>query len=219
MKRYLILDLDGTLIDSEGTLEKEILREFEVHKPEYVDAVKYIWKSANGMWYREFLEKIFTQKDDIDFMEQRIVALLEKHKEWFSFFPEAIETLHALSLNYILFLSTWSYTQFATQVLKKWWVEHLFAHIQWSETHSKSLKHIEIFKDITMDPDFETYALSVWDGPVEKNVALESGIDFIQIGIHGTHTHEIENIIHLPNYLRKFSNIDSLEIGEQNYIL
>jgi hypothetical protein len=76
--------------------------------------------------------------------------------------------LERLSKNYMLFLSTGNYTEFATKKLKEGGVYDAFAHIQGSELITKSPQHIDIFKEIAMDPEFEFYALSIGDGDIEK---------------------------------------------------
>lgn len=219
MKRYIILDLDGTLIDSEWVLEKEILKEFQTHRPDYVDKVRYFWNTLNGMGYRDFLTRIFENSEDIIFMEEKIKRVIEECKSNFTFFPWAVDTVRLLSLNYTLFLSTGNYTENAVEILKNAGIHGLFAHIQWSEIFSKSPLHISIFKDMAMDPDFEKYTLSVGDGDVEKSVAETCKIDFIQVWVDAKHMHKIPTISELPKYLANFSDTDSLDIGEQNYIL
>ena len=72
MKRYIILDLDGTIVDSEWTLQREILRELELYKPEYLDTAKYYWDKLNGMGFRDYLKEIFEQDNDVDYMENKL---------------------------------------------------------------------------------------------------------------------------------------------------
>lgn len=219
MKRYIILDLDGTIVDSEWTLEREVIREIELYKPQYVDIAKYFWDKLNGMWFRDFLKEIFEEEKDVDYMEEKLKIIIENHRDSFRFFPWAIETIKTLSLNYTLFLSTGNYTSNAEQILKRWWILELFAHVQWSDIIPKSQKHIDIFKEVTLDPDFEKFAISIWDWEIEKQVAIESGIDFIQVWANSTHPHTIETFKEIIDFLQKFSNTESLEIWEQNYIL
>lgn len=219
MKRYIILDLDGTIINSENTIESEFLRAVELYKKEYLENAKYSRKTVSGMGYRDFLATIFETKEDIDYMEKKVQEILERSKLGFTPFPKAVETIETLSKNYTLFLSTWCYTNVAIDILTHLDILKYFAHVQGSEIIPKSLKHIEICKDITLDPEFEKYALSVGDGTVEKQVAQQANIDFIQVGGSQTNAYYISSIAELWDYVEHFSSTHSIEIDGQNYML
>ncbi len=219
MKRYIIFDLDSTLVESETIIWNKILKEISEYKKEYLETARYCWKHTSGLGYRQFLELIFTQVEDVNYMENKVKEILQESHSWISFYPWAIQTIENLSKNYLLFLSTWNYTSVATDILTRWGVLKYFAHVQWSESIPKSSEHIEIFKDITMDPDFEKFTLSVGDGETEKEIARKCGIDFIQIWPDGHHTHTLPSVADLEKYLHHFTNTKTVEVDEQNYML
>lgn len=219
MKRYIIFDFDATLLNSEDILDREIYSLIQSYKPEYLDTYLYIWNSYNGRPYVDIVHAIFKDPQDRLYIENQIQEIIKKNENTFWFFPWVPEIVEELSKNYMLFISSGGYTEYITPLLKKVWIDRFFAHVQGSEIIPKSKQHIEIFKEITQDPDFENFALSIGDGLREKEVAKECGIDFIQIGKPWSHEYEISGVSELIDYLHRFSNTSSIEITQQNYML
>lgn len=105
-------------------------------------------------------------------------TLIDSSKEFFKWIPEKI---FELSKKYKLFLSTRSSTKSAEEYLKKWWIYDCFEYILWSEKICKSKQHIDFFKEITLDKDFEKFSIFIWDWEIDRFIAKETNIIFIHI--------------------------------------
>jgi hydroxymethylpyrimidine pyrophosphatase-like HAD family hydrolase len=49
MKKYIIFDLDGTLINTYNTLSDKLYKALEEYKPEYLEKLKSKEHACNGM--------------------------------------------------------------------------------------------------------------------------------------------------------------------------
>ena len=108
MKKYLIFDLDGTLIQSQHNIEK-LISDFLTTKypqldPEYV---RYVFSTTAGMPLKKQLEILFPSfsEEEINQLSQQIYNQLKQIKaKFFPQVPSMLQNLH--SQGYKLFLTT-----------------------------------------------------------------------------------------------------------------
>lgn len=182
MKKYIIFDLDGTLISSQNQIDiiiyDYIINNFWKEKAKE-DKLFWLNNQWSTMFYR-FLNLWLDEKESRK-RAKEVLNILNKQVNEVEFMDWTIEKIKQLSKDYKLFLSTWSSTAFAEKFLKKWWVDIYFEKIMWSDKIPKSNEHIEIFKEISTDENFCKLAISVWDWQKEEQIAYENDITFIHI--------------------------------------
>lgn len=206
MKKYIIFDLDWTLLKSEKKLTK-IIFEYLNKKYDFTeDEYFYFFSRSQWTWLDIQLQQFLNISEEKSKKEaNEIYNLIDKNSQNIKFFDSIPEKILELSKNYKLFLSTWSSTKFAEEILKKWWIYDYFEYILWSENISKSSEHIKIFKEISLDPEFEKFAIFVWDWTKDREIAKENSIDFIHIDEklenRFSDKYEIKSVAFLSNIL------------------
>ena len=181
MKKYLIFDLDWTLIKSQKVLLELVSNYLKENFWIENEKSKYFLSSTRGMPLFEQIKEI------LGFDEHKAKEIANdiykkiENTEKGNFFLWVPAKIKELRKNYKLFLSTWNSTKFAEENLKKWDIFDCFEYILWSENIWKSIEHIEIFKDYTWDKDFEKLAVFIWDWEKDRDIAKEVNIDFIHI--------------------------------------
>jgi len=181
MKKYLIFDLDWTLIKSQKVLLELVSNYLKENFWIENEKSKYFLSSTRGMPLFEQIKEI------LGFDEHKAKEIANdiykkiENTEKGNFFLWVPAKIKELRKNYKLFLSTWNSTKFAEENLKKWDIFDCFEYILWSENIWKSIEHIEIFKDYTWDKDFEKLAVFIWDWEKDRDIAKEVNMDFIHI--------------------------------------
>lgn len=182
MKKYIIFDLDGTLINSNNNIKEIVFDFFKDRDPEYYDILRYsidINKVAN---LKELFQTVYWRFDsEIKEIHDQLYEKLNIENKKSEFINWTIEKINELKDNYKLYLSTWSSTIFAKEILKDWWVDWYFEAIQGSEIIPKSEEHIDMFMKQSWDEDFFKYAISIWDSLKDEFFAEERKVDFILI--------------------------------------
>lgn len=181
MKKYIIFDLDWTLIESHNKLMNLIIKYFNKNFGIEKEKVKYLFSTTRWTALSKQVEILLEVEEN---KAKQIANDIYKeinlswNARFFSWIPEKILKL---SKKYKLFLSTWNSTTFAENNLKEWWIYDCFEYILWSDKISKSKEHIKIFKEISLDSDFEKNAIFVWDWEKDREIAKNCSIDFIHI--------------------------------------
>lgn len=182
MKKYLIFDLDGTLIQSAKSLTKLVTNYLVENFWKDKDTVSYFLSTTRGEWLSTQVKTILNiWQKEADAIAGKIYEKINTSVQKWEFFPWVPAKIKELRKNYKLFLSTWNSTKFAEENLKKWDIFDCFEYILWSENIWKSIEHIEIFKDYTWDKDFEKLAVFIWDWEKDRDIAKEVNMDFIHI--------------------------------------
>lgn len=184
MKKYIIFDMDWTLINSIWSCWDIIVDTCKninpkLKKSEIINTlIKYDW-----CWPKDYLKYIFTNlsEKELNQIENKIYQEIIKNDWWKNFFPWVIDTIKKLSKNYKFFLCTWNSTQFAIKKLKEWWVYELFEIVHWSEQISKSVAHINYFKEYCLDAEFEKNTIYFWDWNNDRFICEQTWIDFVKI--------------------------------------
>lgn len=181
MKKYIIFDLDWTLINSTHKVI-DIIEDYFLEKyPDYFDAARYYIENSQWQSLQEQLEHIFNNKDKAEKETKKLYSLLNKLRDKIHFIPWTEDKIKELSKNYKLFLTTWSSTKFAQNTLKDWLIDKYFELIYWSDIILKWREHLEIFKQYTQDKNFFKNSIYLWDWEMDKIFAQESWIDFIRV--------------------------------------
>jgi len=182
MKKYIIFDLDGTLIYSEVQINKIILEYIENNLWEdYLDSTRYFLNNMKWGTLKYLFEYLWINNEE---NKKHSDILFEKLKQIknIEFIEWTIEKIKELKNNwFMLFLSTGNSTDFANKILKDANIDILFEKIMWSDIIPKSNEHIEIFKEIAWDENFYKNSVSVWDWQKEEQIAKEKNIDFVHI--------------------------------------
>ena len=179
--KYLIFDLDWTLINSTHKII-DIIEDYFLDKyPDYYDTARYYIENSQWQSLQEQLEAIFKEKELAEKVTKKLYTKLNKLRDKIHFIPWVQDTIKELSKNYKLFLTTWSSTKFAKQTLKDWDIKKHFELIYWSDEILKWRQHLELFKDYSLDEDFHKESLYIWDWEMDKIFAKESWIDFIRV--------------------------------------
>jgi FMN phosphatase YigB (HAD superfamily) len=208
--KYLIFDLDWTLINSTHKILDIIEDYFLENYPDLYDTARYYlensqWQSLQKQWQslQKQLEHIFQNKELAEKETKKIYKLLSSLRNKVRFFPWVQEKIEELYNKwYKLFLTTWSSTEFATKTLKDWWIYNYFEKVIWSDEILKWRQHLEIFKEISWDSNFYKKSLYIWDWEMDKIFALESWIDFIRVWNRWEKNEKrIKSIIEINNYL------------------
>lgn len=182
MKKYIIFDLDGTLINSNNNIKEIIFDFFREKQPEYYDVLRYSIDFKRLSNLKDLFVRVYWRFDDeIKIIHDSLYEKLNKENSKSQFIEWTIEKIKELWKDYKLYLSTWSSTLFAKEILKWWWVDEYFEVIQWSDVIPKSEEHFDIFKEHSWDNDFYKNAIAVGDSLKDEFFAEERKIDFILI--------------------------------------
>jgi len=203
-KKYIIFDLDWTLINSTHKILDVIENYFLENYPDLHDTARYYLENSQWQSLQEQLEHIFNDKDLAEKETKKIYNLLSSLRDKVRFFPWVQEKIKELYNKwYKLFLTTGSSTNFATKTLKNWWIYDYFEKVIWSDKILKWRKHLEVFQELTWDSDFYKKALYLWDWEMDKIFALESGIDFIRVWNRGKKDeNRVKSILEIDKFLK-----------------
>lgn len=209
MIKYLIFDLDWTLIKSNKINTLQALHYIKKTDENYLEKAKYIFSTTAWMNIFDQLKLIF---DDKNFSEKIVHKIWEKiykrirkkedEVEFFKWVPKKIEEL---SKKYKLFLTTWNSTKFAKEILDSVWIKDCFQLIYWSDEIKKWSQHLNIFKNYTENDNFFNESLYFWDWEMDKLFAKESGIKFVRIwDFEEQENHVLDNIANIDKILNKY---------------
>ncbi|MGE4443546.1 MAG: HAD family hydrolase [Candidatus Altimarinota bacterium] len=205
MKKYLIFDLDGTLIDTKGKIQKAILSSIQKHTPEFYKKAQELFFIYGNFPLPYYLNQVY---DDIILeknLEQHILQEFQIINENVYFFPGVCAKISQLSQNYTLFLTTASPTRIAKNALKIGGILELFEIIYGSEEVRKSEAHLEYFQEYSCDEDFYKKAVYIGDGNNDRFLAEAKNIDFIHIGNDKKDRYEIQNVVEIESILKLFN--------------
>ena len=141
MKKYLIFDLDWTLIKSNKIWLKQILHYIKKIDKNYLEKAKYIFTTTMWMNIFDQLKLIFDDKNmsdkEIKHLWEKMYKRIRSKEDKMHFFKWTEDKIKKLSKKYKLFLTTWNSTQFAKDILKEWWIIKCFELIYWSDEIKK----------------------------------------------------------------------------------
>lgn len=209
MKKYLIFDLDWTLIKSNKETWNLIInyvgKNYWVDKEEF----KYFLQQTKGMPLKKQIQNFMkTDEKESRKITNKIYELIRIENKSI-FFPWSIEKIKELSKNYKLFLSTWNSTEFAKKKLNEANIIKFFEYILWSETILKWPEHIDFFKEKIWDENFEKYTIIIWDWQIDREIAKNSNIDFIHIDENLKNSfndkYEIKSVRNIDRVLEKIN--------------
>lgn len=184
MKKYLIFDLDWTLISSKSYLKRIITEYFEKNYPDFLDTLKYKL-DYDMIWdFDDLLNAIFQwdmTDEKIKEIKKELYSIINEKVDHVGFISWTTETLNKLKQDFKIFLSTWNSSDFAKQILKKWWCIDCFDIIIWSEIIPKSIEHVKLMIDHTNDENFYENAVFIWDWPRDREIANTLWIKYIKI--------------------------------------
>ncbi len=182
MKKYIIFDLDWTLIDSHNNIKEIIFEYFRINDIDNYDNVRYKLDFNKIASIKDLLIEIYWNNHNlIEKIHKKLYNYLDQKNHESEFIDWTIEKIIKLSNKYKLYLSTWSSTKFANEILKKWWIYNYFELILGSENIQKSEKHLDIFQNHSNDNNFFENSYSIWDSEKDKYFAELRNIDFIKI--------------------------------------
>lgn len=181
MKKYLVFDLDWTLIESQSQLFEIVINYLVKNFSADSEKIKYIASTTRWTSLSKQIEMFL----DVSETEAKKIAnnIYKKiNSSWNSKFFEGVpEKILELKEKYKIFLSTWNSTIFAENNLKSVWIYDCFEYILWSEEISKSEEHINFFKNYFQISDFEENAVFIWDWEKDREIAQKCKMEFICI--------------------------------------
>lgn len=204
MKKYLIFDLDWTLIHSIWNTVHYIINFLKDYEDFSEEKARYVL--TNTAW-SPLIKQVWIIFENFDEKKKKQVTeliykwLLDLDAEFFEGIPEKITELKD---NYKLFLTTWNSTNVAKKYLNKWWVLEYFEIIHWSDIILKWKDHLNSFKKYTGDEDFFKKSIYIWDWDSDRYFARESWIDFIHIWNIKKDKYEINSITEIDKILNIF---------------
>lgn len=206
-KKYLIFDLDWTLIKSNWIWTKNALHYIKKIDENYIEKAKYVFHNTWWMNIYDQLELIFKDKeitkDEVKKYWDKIYKRLRSQESKIEFFTWAEDKIKELSKKYKLFLSTWNSTKFAKEILTLWWIKEHFELIYWSDQIKKWSQHLNIFKNYSENENFFEESIYLWDGDMDKVFAKESWIDFIRICDHEEEdNYVLDSVTNINNILK-----------------
>lgn len=185
MTKYLIFDLDWTLIKSNKINTKQSLHYIKKTDKDYLEKAKFIFTTTAWMNIYDQLKIIFNDKciseEEIHEIWEKIYKRIRKKENEVEFFEWVPEKIRELSEKYRLFLTTWNSTKFAKDVLDKAWIIDCFELIYGSDEIKKGYQHLSIFKNYCEDNNFFNESIYFWDWDMDKIFAEEAWITFVRI--------------------------------------
>lgn len=208
MKKYLIFDLDWTLIQSNNYIDTLIYKYiWENIWEEYIDHAKYIIQNNQWMSIKEWFSILLEWNQELINKHSQEVTKQINNISWnVVFFPNVVEKIKELSKKYTLFISTWNSDEFALEVLSSVWIDKYFDKILWSSYILKSSQHIDELISYTWDLSLPEKSIFIWDGQRDKQIALSKNIDFIHIWTCWKEKHQIETVDNIDSMLKKLDN-------------
>ena len=200
--KYIIFDLDWTLIESMSDTVKLIINHLKQIPETDIEKAEYVFSTTAWMPLRKQIELIFKWFDAID--TDKITSDIYTSLLWHDadFFEWATEKIMELKDNYKLFLTTWNSTQVANNHLKKWWIIEHFELIYWSDVILKWMEHLNLFKEYSWDNDFFKKSIYVWDWQSDRLYAKQAWIDFIHIWNQKIDKYEIKSVKDIDDILK-----------------
>jgi phosphoglycolate phosphatase-like HAD superfamily hydrolase len=210
MKKYLIFDLDWTLIKSNKIWLKQILHYIKKIDKNYLKKAKYIFSTTMWMNIFDQLKLVFDDKKisdkEIKHLWEKMYKRIRSKEDKMHFFKWTEDKIKKLSKKYKLFLTTWNSTQFAKDILKEWWIIKCFELIYWSDEIKKWKQHLDIFKNYSENDIFFKESIYFWDGDMDQLFAKESWIDFVRIwDFEEEENYVLESIAYIDNILDKYN--------------
>ncbi len=206
MKKYLIFDLDWTLVQSAHQIDNIIYQYIIDHlDPELVEHARYLIKNNQWMSIYEWVEILLNcDKQTAKYHGDKIYSQINKVTGEINFFDGIPEKIKQLSQSYTLFLSTGNSDEFAEKMLKKWGIDTCFSKILWSSFIPKSPEHIQQFIKYSGNENFIDEAIFIWDGQVDEAIAKFYGMDFIHISPFTENKFQIKSVNQIDNILNIF---------------
>jgi phosphoglycolate phosphatase-like HAD superfamily hydrolase len=182
MKKYIIFDLDGTLIKSNNRQKNIIFDFFKENQPEYYDILRYSIDFKKNPNLKEIFVQVywkFWEKEKK--IHDKLYKYLDEENKKSIFIKWTIPKILELKNKYQLYLSTRSSTKLAKEILKKNWIDKYFEVILWGDEIPKWEEHLDFFKENSGDENFFSRAFSIWDWLCDKIFAHSKGVEFIKI--------------------------------------
>jgi len=208
-KRYLIFDLDGTLIKSMNDSLKIVFDYLKNVPDTDLDYAKYVFTQTMGKPLKRQLEIIYPDKseDEINKLTHDLYEELSKLQS--DFYPGVPGMINRLSEKYDLFLTTGNSTQTARNHLKRWGILDKFAVVLGSDNLLKWPEHMEYFKNFSQDENFFKKAIYIWDGNSDREIAKMYEVTFVHIWNDGKDKYEIPVVTELEK------NLSLIEFNEK----
>lgn len=205
-KKYLLFDMDGTLVESLGDIIEITFLYLKEFFPDLEKQhVQYAFYS--GSWARlfEILRFLFSHELP-EILQLHTDNLYKKLSQVDGkFFPWVCEKIHELSQTYQLFLTTGNTTQTAKKYLSQWGILDKFTCILWSELIPKGREHMQYFFDSIWDDDFFHKSVYIGDSNADREIAKSHNIDFIHIGNDWIDRYEIQSVVQINDILSQFT--------------
>ncbi len=194
-KKYIIFDLDGTLIKSNNNLLNAILDFFKRKQPKYYDTLRYTIDIKKISSIKQLLTEIYWRFEEKEKeLHDELYEYLDEINKDSLFIDWTIEKILELKDKYKLYLSTWSSTKIAKEILEKSKIAEYFEVILWSDKIPKSEIHLDMFMENSGDKDFFINSVSIWDWVNDEIFAKNKNIEFIKIWDKIKGINEIKNI-------------------------
>lgn len=206
MKKYLIFDLDWTLVQSANQIDTIIYKYIQDNlDPDLIEYARYLIQNKQWMSIYEWVEILLEcDKQTAKYHGDKIYNEINKVTKEIDFFEWVPEKIKQLSKSYTLFLSTGNSDEFAEKMLKKWEIYDCFEKIMWSSFIPKSPEHIEQFKKQSENKNFIDEAIFIWDGQVDEAIAKFHGMDFIHISPFTQNKFQIKSVNQIDDILNIF---------------
>lgn len=210
MKKYLIFDLDWTLIKSNKMWLENVLHYIKKYDNNYLEKARYIFTTTPWMPLIEQLKLVFDEKIDFNLdnakkLTKKIYKRIRKKQDEVEYFKWVPEKIREISKNYKLFLTTWNSTKFAKEILETWDIKDCFELIYWSNEIKKWSQHLSIFKNYSEDENFFANSIYFWDWEMDKIFAKEAWIDFVRIWDFKEENHVLDSVAKIDKILKLFN--------------
>lgn len=206
MKKYLIFDLDWTLIESMWDTINMVLDMLLKIEWTDIEKAKYIFFTTAWTPLLTQLEMLYEWFQNVDCKKLTQDIYNEILKLDTNFFPWVLQKVLELKNDYKLFLTTWNSTPTAIKHLKNWWIYEHFEIVLWSDEIHKWELHLEIFEEYSNDTDFYNKSIYIWDGDADRLFASKKWIDFIHIWNDKVDKYEINSVCEIDEILKIFNN-------------